>query len=155
VIVYEWRYDLIYSYVDIVVVTTVQENNREIWLQPDPRVLTSHINRHRLPPTLGIRHPALRQAAMPPTKSPGPHRHLLAGHAGRWRSPCSGHGTVRIPTLRFPIALTLLLVVVFGSTLPPATAQQPAKIPRIGLIRPGSPPDPFAEAFLQGLRDLG
>ena len=36
-----------------------------------------------------------------------------------------------------------------------ATAQQPAKVPRIGLIRPGSPPDPNAEAFLQGLRDLG
>ncbi len=36
-----------------------------------------------------------------------------------------------------------------------APAQQPAKIPRIGLIRPGSPPDPFAEAFVQGLRDLG
>ena len=37
----------------------------------------------------------------------------------------------------------------------PADAQLPAKVPRIGLIRPGSPPDPFAEAFLQGLRDLG
>jgi putative ABC transport system substrate-binding protein len=34
---------------------------------------------------------------------------------------------------------------------------QPAagRVPRIGLIRPGSPPDPNAEAFVQGLRDLG
>jgi len=36
-----------------------------------------------------------------------------------------------------------------------AGAQQAGKVPQIGLIRPGSPPDPFAEAFLQGLRDLG
>ncbi len=38
-----------------------------------------------------------------------------------------------------------------------APAQQPAKVPRIGLIRPGSPPDrdPNGEAFVQGLRDLG
>ncbi|TPW18285.1 MAG: hypothetical protein FD126_3482, partial [Elusimicrobia bacterium] len=36
-----------------------------------------------------------------------------------------------------------------------ADAQQAAKIPRIGFIRPGSPPDPLAEAFVQGLRDLG
>ena len=38
---------------------------------------------------------------------------------------------------------------------PVASAQQPAKVPRIGFIRPGSPPDPLGEAFLQGLRDLG
>jgi putative ABC transport system substrate-binding protein len=38
---------------------------------------------------------------------------------------------------------------------PAADAQQPGKMPRIGLIRPGSPPDPHVEAFLQGLRDLG
>ena len=34
-------------------------------------------------------------------------------------------------------------------------AQQPKKIPRIGLLRPGSPPDPYVDAFRQGLRDLG
>jgi putative ABC transport system substrate-binding protein len=34
-------------------------------------------------------------------------------------------------------------------------AQQPAKLPRIGLLRAGSPPDPMIEAFRQGLRDLG
>ena len=34
-------------------------------------------------------------------------------------------------------------------------AQQAAKIPRVGLLRPGSPPDPYVDAFRQGLRDLG
>jgi putative ABC transport system substrate-binding protein len=38
---------------------------------------------------------------------------------------------------------------------PAAGAQQPAKVPRVGLLRPGSPPDPYVEAFRQGLRDLG
>jgi putative ABC transport system substrate-binding protein len=36
-----------------------------------------------------------------------------------------------------------------------AHAQQPGKPPRIGLLRPGSPPDPYVDAFRQGLRDLG
>jgi putative ABC transport system substrate-binding protein len=36
-----------------------------------------------------------------------------------------------------------------------AHAQQPGKLPRIGLLRPGSPPDPYVDAFRQGLRDLG
>jgi len=36
-----------------------------------------------------------------------------------------------------------------------AEAQQPAKVPRIGLLTPGSPGDPFIEAFRQGLRALG
>ena len=38
---------------------------------------------------------------------------------------------------------------------PPAAAQQPAKIRRVGLLRPGAPPDPYVDAFRQGLRDLG
>jgi putative ABC transport system substrate-binding protein len=37
-----------------------------------------------------------------------------------------------------------------------ATAgQAPPKVPRVGLIRGGSPPDPYAEAFRHGLRELG
>jgi putative ABC transport system substrate-binding protein len=36
----------------------------------------------------------------------------------------------------------------------PAEAQQPKKVPRIGILRPTSPPDPLIP-FLQGLRDLG
>jgi putative ABC transport system substrate-binding protein len=36
-----------------------------------------------------------------------------------------------------------------------AEAQPARKNPRIGIIRPGSPPDPLLEAFRQGLRELG
>jgi putative tryptophan/tyrosine transport system substrate-binding protein len=36
-----------------------------------------------------------------------------------------------------------------------ANAQQAGKIPRIGILRPGSPPDPLVEAFRQGLHELG
>jgi ABC-type uncharacterized transport system substrate-binding protein len=39
---------------------------------------------------------------------------------------------------------------------PLATEAQPVgRVPRIGILRTGSPPDPFVEAFLQGLRELG
>jgi ABC-type uncharacterized transport system substrate-binding protein len=39
---------------------------------------------------------------------------------------------------------------------PPAAAAQPAgRSPRIGILRPGSPPDPLLDAFRQGLRELG
>src|SRR5215211_4844089 len=37
----------------------------------------------------------------------------------------------------------------------PWQAQQPAKVPRIGVLGERSPPDPFHEAFRQGLRELG
>jgi putative ABC transport system substrate-binding protein len=47
--------------------------------------------------------------------------------------------------------LTLLVLVAPSCAL----AQQPAKVPRIGILRTGSPPDSFVDAFLQGLRDLG
>jgi putative ABC transport system substrate-binding protein len=33
--------------------------------------------------------------------------------------------------------------------------QPPGTVPRIGIIRDGSPPDPLVDAFRQGLRDLG
>jgi putative ABC transport system substrate-binding protein len=36
-----------------------------------------------------------------------------------------------------------------------ADAQPAGKNPRIGILRPGSPPDPLLEAFRQGLRELG
>jgi putative ABC transport system substrate-binding protein len=39
---------------------------------------------------------------------------------------------------------------------PLAAAAQPAgRSPRIGILRPGSPPDPLLDAFRQGLRELG
>ena len=57
------------------------------------------------------------------------------------------------------IGMTLLALVTLslGMLAAPlsAPAQAPAKVPRIGLIRTGSPPDPYVEAFVQGLRDLG
>lgn len=36
-----------------------------------------------------------------------------------------------------------------------AHAQKPATVPRIGILRPGTPPDLLVERLLQGLRDLG
>jgi putative tryptophan/tyrosine transport system substrate-binding protein len=50
------------------------------------------------------------------------------------------------------------VTMVGGSILaaPLAAEAQPAgKIPRIGILRPGSPPDPLVEAFRQGLHELG
>ena len=51
--------------------------------------------------------------------------------------------------LRFTLAIILLALSV------PAQAEQPAKIPRIGILRPGAPPDSSIEGFRQGLRELG
>ncbi len=48
-----------------------------------------------------------------------------------------------------------LLSTVLLTTISLAEAQQAKKVPRIGFLRIGSPPDPFVEAFRQGLRDLG
>jgi len=36
----------------------------------------------------------------------------------------------------------------------PAQAQQPNKVPRIGVLWPTAPPDPFFDAFKQGLGEL-
>jgi putative ABC transport system substrate-binding protein len=54
-------------------------------------------------------------------------------------------------------AVHVLMMLSFGilAAPPAAVGQQPAKIPRVGLLRPGSPPDPYVDAFRQGLRDLG
>ncbi len=51
--------------------------------------------------------------------------------------------------LVFTLALGILMAP------PAADAQQAGKIPRIGLLRPGPPPDIYGEAFRQGMRDLG
>ena len=44
----------------------------------------------------------------------------------------------------------LLLVITFA-----VEARQLSKTPTVGLLRPGSPPDPYVEAFREGLRELG
>jgi ABC-type uncharacterized transport system substrate-binding protein len=52
--------------------------------------------------------------------------------------------------------LTLfVLVALVLAPLYQTGAQEPTRIPRIGILRPGAPPDAFLEAFMQGLRDLG
>jgi len=48
-------------------------------------------------------------------------------------------------------AICALLVAFCAS----AGAQEHGKTPRVGLLRPGSPPDPYVDAFRHGLRDLG
>jgi ABC-type uncharacterized transport system substrate-binding protein len=54
--------------------------------------------------------------------------------------------------VRFVVALLTLALL----AAPIAADAQPAgKIPRIGILRQGSPPDPLVEAFRQGLRELG
>jgi putative ABC transport system substrate-binding protein len=52
--------------------------------------------------------------------------------------------------------LAMVMLVVAALAAPLAAEAQPAgKNPRIGILRPGSPPDPLVEAFRQGLRELG
>src|SRR6187397_1703702 len=46
------------------------------------------------------------------------------------------------------MAAVLLLPLAAGG--PPAS-----RIPRVGILRPGSPPEALVESFRQGLRDLG
>jgi putative tryptophan/tyrosine transport system substrate-binding protein len=58
---------------------------------------------------------------------------------------------MRLRTLRCLVTLACGLL-----ALPlVVAAQQTRKIPRIGIIAPGSPPRPVVEAFQQALRDLG
>jgi len=50
---------------------------------------------------------------------------------------------------------TLALAVLLFVVPPPGEAQQTAKVPRIGFLRSGPPPQAFVEGFQQGLRELG
>ena len=61
------------------------------------------------------------------------------------------------PWLRLPtrLATNALLALVLLTQPLLAGAQQAEKIPQIGILRLGSPPDAFVEAFREGLRDLG
>jgi ABC-type uncharacterized transport system substrate-binding protein len=52
------------------------------------------------------------------------------------------------------LAVALVSLALLAAPLA-AEAQQTGKVPRIGLLRPGLPPDPSIEAFRQGLRELG
>jgi putative ABC transport system substrate-binding protein len=47
-------------------------------------------------------------------------------------------------------------IALLGVLAAPRVAEaQPAKVPRIGVLRVGAPPDPAVEGLRQGLRDLG
>jgi putative ABC transport system substrate-binding protein len=50
---------------------------------------------------------------------------------------------------------TIILAIALLVTPLATEAQQVGRVPRIGILRSGSPPDPFVEAFRQGLRELG
>jgi ABC-type uncharacterized transport system substrate-binding protein len=51
------------------------------------------------------------------------------------------------------VLAAILAVVLLG--VPCSASAQPAKVPRIGVLRVGVPPDPGVEGLRQGLRDLG
>jgi putative ABC transport system substrate-binding protein len=51
--------------------------------------------------------------------------------------------------------VTVSLAVTLGSTPLAGEAQPATKIPRVGLLRPGSPPDLYVDAFRRALQDLG
>src|SRR5215470_7272450 len=63
--------------------------------------------------------------------------------------------------LRFDCHVVLRVMAMTGLVLalglvPSTGAAQPAtKMPRVGVLRLGSPPDPYVDAFRRGLRDLG
>jgi len=52
---------------------------------------------------------------------------------------------------KFGLALSAVLALLCS----PAIAQQIKKIPHVGVLRVGAPPDPFIEAFREGLQKLG
>ncbi len=63
-----------------------------------------------------------------------------------WRRARPVHAITFIAVLILLLALVVPLAV---------EAQEAGKVARIGMLRQGSPPDPFVEPFKQGLRELG
>lgn len=53
------------------------------------------------------------------------------------------------------IAVVALTLGILTAPLPSEAQQPGAKIARIGILQPGTPPEPLFEAFREGLRDLG
>src|SRR6266576_1251842 len=51
--------------------------------------------------------------------------------------------------------LLIALAILFLASAHPADAQQPKKVPRIGVLWPDSAPSPRIEEFREGLHDLG
>jgi len=54
-------------------------------------------------------------------------------------------------------AIRCIVILILSLLMAPlvVAAQQAGKIPRIGILAPGSSPQPWEEAFQQGLRELG
>ena len=52
--------------------------------------------------------------------------------------------------------VSMVILIVAALAMPLAAGAQPAgRMPRIGILRPGSPPDPLVETFRHGLHELG
>jgi len=56
---------------------------------------------------------------------------------------------MRRPVFRLTLCSILITLCSLGE------AQQPNRIPRLGILRTGAPPDPLMDALRQGLRELG
>lgn len=53
------------------------------------------------------------------------------------------------------VAIAVFFVLGILGVPPASQAQGSGRVPRIGILRPGSAPDPYVEAFRRGLRELG
>src|SRR5262249_36406293 len=63
---------------------------------------------------------------------------------------------VALPSMRVVRGIvTVSLGIAFAFSPLSGAAQQAAKISRVGLLRPGSPPDLYVDAFRRGLHELG
>jgi hypothetical protein len=56
---------------------------------------------------------------------------------------------------RYAARLASALITCLLAAPLPAAGAAAGRIPRVGVLRPGSPPDAYDEAFRQGLRELG
>ena len=65
-----------------------------------------------------------------------------------------GESTASVKGALVAVIMFILTVGLLAAPLV-AEAQPAGKIPRIGVLRTGAPPDPNVEAFRQGLRELG
>jgi putative tryptophan/tyrosine transport system substrate-binding protein len=71
----------------------------------------------------------------------------------RWPNSCSDNRKSKMQNRKWAGIVTIGIA--FAMCAAVAQAQSPKSVYRIGILRTGSAPDPFVEAFRQGLRDLG
>src|SRR6266436_5725232 len=84
------------------------------------------------------------------------HRKEVAEVSAKSRSVIRGQKKAGVKSITKKI-LVWLLAIFFLATVPPAEAQQPKKIAKIGFLAPSTPAAAahLVEAFRQGLRELG